>query len=162
MFAARAQDAPTVAANAVELPEMDVRATAWRSWLPVRGYVAPTTTTGSKTDTPLIEAPQSVSVVTRDQIDGGPQRLEGEARAPGQALWVLSGFALPASALQAEPRQEDAEPEAGGDLEDLPKPVAVPGGDEQRLDHACSYRSWLAQIGNSPRRAEVASNSQLD
>lgn len=33
------------------------------------GYVAPVTTTGSKTDTPLIEAPQSVGVVTRDQVD---------------------------------------------------------------------------------------------
>ncbi|MFH5925579.1 TonB-dependent siderophore receptor [Roseomonas xinghualingensis] len=62
--AAQAQDMPVV-----EVPEVDVQATAWRSWEHVPGYVAPVTTTGSKTDTPLIEAPQSVSVVTRDQID---------------------------------------------------------------------------------------------
>jgi len=61
---AQAQDmAPLV------LPEVNVEGTAWRSWSPVEGYVAPLTTTGTKTDTPLIEAPQSVGVVTRDQID---------------------------------------------------------------------------------------------
>ena len=64
-----AQDAPTITADALELPEMDVRATAWRSWQPVRGYVAPMSTTGSKTDTPLIEAPQSLGIVTRQQMD---------------------------------------------------------------------------------------------
>ena len=51
------------------VPEVDVQATAWRAWEHSPGYVAPVTTTGSKTDTPLIEAPQSVGVVTRDQID---------------------------------------------------------------------------------------------
>ncbi|MCR0983223.1 TonB-dependent siderophore receptor [Roseomonas populi] len=57
------------AAGAMAIPEVDVQATAWRSWEHTPGYVAPVTTTGSKTDTPLIEAPQSVGVVTRDQID---------------------------------------------------------------------------------------------
>jgi iron complex outermembrane receptor protein len=64
--------APAVAAlpeGAVLLPEMNVQATAWRAWQPVQGYVAPITTTGTKTDTPLIETPQSVGVVTRDQMD---------------------------------------------------------------------------------------------
>ncbi|WP_159999542.1 TonB-dependent siderophore receptor [Roseomonas sp. 18066] len=60
---ARAQAPATV------LPDVDVQATAWRAWEHTPGYVAPVTTTGSKTDTPLIEAPQSVGVVTRDQID---------------------------------------------------------------------------------------------
>ena len=35
---------------------------------PVSGYVATRSATGTKTDTPLIETPQSVSVVTADQI----------------------------------------------------------------------------------------------
>lgn len=64
--------APTVsgdAGSAIQLPEVNVQATAWRSWQPVDGYVAGVTTTGTKTDTPLIESPQSVSVVTRDQMD---------------------------------------------------------------------------------------------
>nr|WP_312989934.1 TonB-dependent receptor plug domain-containing protein [Comamonas koreensis] len=36
---------------------------------PVHGYVAETSTTGSKTDTPVIETPQSISVVTRAQME---------------------------------------------------------------------------------------------
>ena len=74
-----AQEAPAPAAapitegsvteGSVTLPEVNVQATAWRAWEHAPGYVAPLTTTGSKTDTPLIEAPQSVGVVTRDQID---------------------------------------------------------------------------------------------
>lgn len=35
---------------------------------PVNGYVAGQSTTGSKTDTPILETPQSISVVTKDQI----------------------------------------------------------------------------------------------
>lgn len=36
---------------------------------PVKGYVAKQTTTGSKTDTPLNEVPQSVSVIGREEMD---------------------------------------------------------------------------------------------
>lgn len=36
---------------------------------PVNGYVARRSDTATKTDTPLIETPQSVSVITRDQIE---------------------------------------------------------------------------------------------
>jgi iron complex outermembrane receptor protein len=64
-----AQAQTEAAETPIAVPEVDVQATAWRSWQPVQGYVAPVTTTGSKTDTPLIEAPQSLGVVTRDQID---------------------------------------------------------------------------------------------
>jgi len=33
------------------------------------GYVATQSTTGTKTDTPLIETPQSILVITKDQLD---------------------------------------------------------------------------------------------
>jgi len=36
---------------------------------PVPGYVATNSATATKTDTPIIEVPQSISVVTRDQMD---------------------------------------------------------------------------------------------
>ncbi|WP_245465906.1 TonB-dependent receptor plug domain-containing protein, partial [Mesorhizobium sp. M7A.T.Ca.TU.009.02.1.1] len=36
---------------------------------PVKGYVATKGSTGTKTDTPLIETPQSISVITRDQME---------------------------------------------------------------------------------------------
>lgn len=36
---------------------------------PVNGYVASNSTVGTKTNTPLMKNPQSVSVITRDQVD---------------------------------------------------------------------------------------------
>lgn len=36
---------------------------------PISGYVAKHSITGTKTDTPIVEIPQSISVVTRDELD---------------------------------------------------------------------------------------------
>ena len=59
-----------------------VRETAWGH---VDGYVATRSGAGSKTDTPLIETPQAISVVTADQIkDQGAQSV-------AQALNYTSG-----------------------------------------------------------------------
>ncbi|WP_245431050.1 TonB-dependent siderophore receptor [Rhodoplanes roseus] len=46
---------------------------------PVRGFVATRTETGSKTDTPIREIPQAISVVTRDQLDQRAVTNIGEA-----------------------------------------------------------------------------------
>ncbi|MDD0841748.1 TonB-dependent siderophore receptor [Pseudomonas sp. Gutcm_11s] len=55
--------------SAIELPTTDIQASGAPSAAdPVQGYVAKAATTGTKTDTPIIETPQSISVVTRDQI----------------------------------------------------------------------------------------------
>lgn len=59
---------PSGAEGSVMLPEVRVDAGALRGWSPVRGFVAGVSATGTKTDTPLIETPQSISVVTRDQM----------------------------------------------------------------------------------------------
>ena len=53
----------------------------------VNGYVATRSATGTKTDTPLIETPQSISVVTRDQIEAQ------EANSAKQALRYTAGVA---------------------------------------------------------------------
>lgn len=54
---------------------------------PTIGYVAPETVTATKTDTPVIEVPQSISVVTQDQIrEQGAQTLN-------QVLRYTSGVA---------------------------------------------------------------------
>jgi len=53
----------------------------------VDGFVATRSATGTKTDTPLIETPQSISVVTRDQIDS-----QG-ANSTKQALGYTAGVA---------------------------------------------------------------------
>ncbi|MBS0224292.1 MAG: TonB-dependent siderophore receptor [Proteobacteria bacterium] len=79
---AYAQDAtPTQTPSVGTMPAVTVEGTAWRAWEPVTGYVAPVTTTGTKTDTPLIEAPQSIGVVTRDQMtDQGAQSVSSALR----------------------------------------------------------------------------------
>jgi iron complex outermembrane receptor protein len=46
---------------------------------PVDGYVATRSATGTKTDTPIVETPQSISVITRDQLD--TQNVERVAEA---------------------------------------------------------------------------------
>lgn len=59
--------APT-ASGAEILGPVTVEGARESAWGPVRGYVATRSATGTKTDTPLIETPQSVSVVTADRI----------------------------------------------------------------------------------------------
>ena len=46
---------------------------------PVDGYAATQSTTGSKTDTPIIETPQSISVITADQLDAQAAGSLGES-----------------------------------------------------------------------------------
>jgi iron complex outermembrane receptor protein len=57
----------SVPAGAIPLDTIDVQGET--AWGPVQGFVASRSATGSKTDTPIIEVPQSISVVTRDQIE---------------------------------------------------------------------------------------------
>ncbi|MBM7341791.1 TonB-dependent siderophore receptor [Pantoea coffeiphila] len=57
---------PDPAANA---STMVVRASDNGRLGPVTGYVASNSTAGTKTNTPLMKNPQSVSVITRDQVD---------------------------------------------------------------------------------------------
>ena len=84
---------------------------------PVNGYVAKQTATGTKTDTPIVEVPQAISVVPADQMrdqgaqstsqalrytpgvlverDGATARVD-VARVRGfEALFYLDGMALP-------------------------------------------------------------------
>ncbi|MEN0107749.1 MAG: TonB-dependent receptor plug domain-containing protein, partial [Pseudomonas sp.] len=55
--------------GALSLPGATINGNAEQSaYAPVSGYVAKAASTATKTDTPIIETPQSISVVTRDQI----------------------------------------------------------------------------------------------
>lgn len=63
----------------------------------VSGYVATRSATGTKTDTPLIETPQSISIVTRDQIeaqnaDSAKQALRYTAGVAGENRGNFGGF----------------------------------------------------------------------
>ncbi|GAV35853.1 ferrichrome-iron receptor precursor [Roseomonas sp. TAS13] len=71
----------------VQLPEIQVQGQRQTSTGPVQGYVATQSASATKTDTPLIETPQSVTVVTRDQMDDRAVRNVEEALAyvPGLA-----------------------------------------------------------------------------
>jgi iron complex outermembrane receptor protein len=68
------------------LPEIQVTGSSDQTATgPVSGYVAKKTLAGSKTETPLLETPQSVSIVTRDEMDArGVQNLvQALAYTPG-------------------------------------------------------------------------------
>ncbi|GLK72121.1 TonB-dependent siderophore receptor [Ancylobacter dichloromethanicus] len=70
--AARAQDA----AAPIELEQIDIQGQRTDG---TDGYVARSSTAGTKTDTPLIEVPQSISVVTRDQMEARAVQSVGQA-----------------------------------------------------------------------------------
>jgi len=68
------------------LPQIEINADAEQTATgPVRGFVAKKTLTGSKTETPLLETAQSVSIVTRDEMDarGAQTLVESLAYTPG-------------------------------------------------------------------------------
>jgi len=102
------------ARDAVALTPVLVRADAVGETAtgPVAGFVARRSAAGTKTDTPLIETPQSISVVTRDQMDaqGATTLVEGLRYTPGIVAqygdtdlrldWLtLRGFTPPARYL---------------------------------------------------------------
>jgi len=70
---------------AIRLDTIEVQGTGERALGPVNGYVATRSATGSKTDTPIIELPQTVNVVTADQI-----REQG-AQSVSEALRYTAG-----------------------------------------------------------------------
>lgn len=66
--------------NPAVLPAVDVVGQAETATSAVRGYLAKRSASATKTDTPVLEIPQSVSIVTRDEMD---------ARAATSVLEVL-------------------------------------------------------------------------
>lgn len=63
--------APATSAFAQEtnLPQIEVSAESEKANGPVRGYVAKRSASGTKTDAALIETPQAITVITRDQME---------------------------------------------------------------------------------------------
>ncbi|MFS8037843.1 TonB-dependent siderophore receptor [Xanthobacter sp. AM11] len=53
----------------MSLPTVTVETTGQTAWGPVEGYIAERSAAGTKTDTPLMETPRSISVVTRQEMD---------------------------------------------------------------------------------------------
>lgn len=61
--------APTPPAGVIQLEIVTVTEQGESGTGPVNGYVARRTTSGSKTDTPILETPQAISVIGRKQIE---------------------------------------------------------------------------------------------
>ena len=82
----------------------DVRVRAQRStesaFGPAQGYVATRSATGTKTDTPLVSTPQSVSVITRQELDDRNVQTLTEA--------IALAFPYEPPAAAAAPTIEDA------------------------------------------------------
>lgn len=79
--ARRAAAQRSAARPAAATPVLSTAAAPERGDGPVNGFVATRTVTGSKTDTPIAEIPQSISVVTRDQITAqGAQSVKDSLR----------------------------------------------------------------------------------
>ncbi|MFG1394874.1 TonB-dependent siderophore receptor [Xanthobacter agilis] len=55
--------------DSVDLPTVTVQSTQETAWGPVEGYIATRSGAGTKTDTPILQTPRSVSVVTRQEMD---------------------------------------------------------------------------------------------
>jgi iron complex outermembrane receptor protein len=75
------QPGQTKADGATMLAPITVEGQAESAFGPVEGYVATRNSTGAKTDTAISEVPQSVSVVTRDQIEARGARTESDVLA---------------------------------------------------------------------------------
>ncbi|MFM8812270.1 MAG: TonB-dependent receptor plug domain-containing protein, partial [Methylophilaceae bacterium] len=59
--------------------EIQVRAEKVSDTKPVKGYQAKRSVTATKTDTPLLNVPQSVTVITRDQMQDSAVQSIGDA-----------------------------------------------------------------------------------
>lgn len=86
--AAQADAAPVAGAVAAgDLAPIVVQGGQQTAWGPLNGYVATQSAVGTKTDTPLIETPQSISVVGQEEI-----KARG-AQSVAQALAYVPGLA---------------------------------------------------------------------
>ncbi|GLK77416.1 ligand-gated channel [Methylopila jiangsuensis] len=79
IFNPAADAAPVALEETVELPPLSVAGEGETATGPVNGFVAKRSATASKTDAALIETPQSISVIPRDQMDAQGATTVGEA-----------------------------------------------------------------------------------
>ncbi|RQO43196.1 TonB-dependent siderophore receptor [Variovorax sp. KBW07] len=83
----------TTAAGGSALPTLTVTAEAEHADGPVHGYVAQRSATATRTDTPLIETPRAVTVVTREQMDDqAVHTVEQSLRYTAGVLTEVKGY----------------------------------------------------------------------
>lgn len=83
--------APATPGAPAELPAVTVRATSDDETAtgPVHGFVAKRSATATKTDTPVMETPQSITVITRDRMEA--QGAQSVQQAIGYSAGVYAG-----------------------------------------------------------------------
>jgi iron complex outermembrane receptor protein len=74
-----AQNRPSATTPPIQLDTIDVQGRGKSALGPVNGYVATRSASASKTDTPILEIPQTVNVVTADQIKAQGAQSVSEA-----------------------------------------------------------------------------------
>lgn len=78
-------------ASSSMLPEVRVTAEQETASSPVNGFVAKRSATGTKTDTPLIETPQSITVIPREQIEAQAADSLDQAFGYSAGIYSLGG-----------------------------------------------------------------------
>jgi iron complex outermembrane receptor protein len=94
----RIEVAPEAAGGLMELGATDINGASHNetAYGPVAGYVATRGRTGTKTDTALVETPQSISVVTKDQMTAqGAQSLNQILRYTAAVVTETRGSTAP-------------------------------------------------------------------
>jgi iron complex outermembrane receptor protein len=84
---AGAQNVTPAPGTSIQLDTIEVQGRGESATGPVNGYVATRSASGSKTDTPILETPQTINVVTADQI-----KAQG-AQSVSEALRYTAGVA---------------------------------------------------------------------
>ncbi|MBR0667602.1 TonB-dependent siderophore receptor [Roseomonas hellenica] len=87
-----AASTPPIEQNAPRIPEINVEGQTPRGWSPVTGYIPEVSGTATRTDTRLIETPQSISVITRDQMDAQRAQTMRDALAYTPGIVSTRGF----------------------------------------------------------------------
>lgn len=167
--------------GALTLDPITVEGKGETAWGPVDGYVATRSATGTKTDTPLIETPQSITVITRQQMEDQNVQSVGEAlryspgvrtEAEGSSslfdVFSVRGFTQANADIYRDGMRQQlwngdgrAEPYAFERIEILRGPAAVlygqgsPGGLVNlvtKLPTATSFREVMLEGGSFERK----------
>ncbi|NWE44379.1 TonB-dependent siderophore receptor [Pseudomonas gingeri] len=169
-----------VPSGVMALPETNItgEGSAESAWGPVEGYTATRTAAGTKTDTAIVEAPRSISVITREQMeDRGVQNLDDALRyTPGviassygsdsRADWLrIRGFE-PTQFLDGLPLPKGSYANPKAETWDLER-IAVLRGPASSVYGQTPPGGMLDMVSRRPEaetshevRAEVGSNNR--
>lgn len=144
--AAFAQEGKSALPREANLPEVIITGDAGKetAWGPVSGYAAKRSATCTKTDTPILETPASVQMITRDVMDdqkavnlkdvyenaSGVQQAGNTLNAQAEVLPIIRGFESPSlmrNGLRSSPASSCTGRSSPTSLPSVPARASVPG-----------------------------------